>query len=73
MGNWIGVFGILIIVVWGETDTGSFGSNGRGHGLDDLKGEAGTVLDGSAVCVCAGVYVIVEELVKKITVATANC
>jgi hypothetical protein len=63
----------LVVVEWRETDTSSLGPNGVSNRLDDLEGEAGTVLDGSTVCIGAVVYVVMEELVKEITVSARNC
>jgi hypothetical protein len=62
----------LEVGVGGESDTESFLSHGIGAGLQDLEGEAVSVLDGTAVLVSAVVRRGLGELVDEVAVC-ARC
>lgn len=72
MGVGVRVFGVLVVVVGGETDADFVCADGGGDGLDDFEGEAASVFDGAAVGVCAGVDVVVEELLEEVAVCAVR-
>lgn len=59
---------VLEVIVGRETDADFFSTDGCSDGFDDLEGESTAVCDGAAVLICAGVDVVVEELVEEVSV-----
>jgi len=73
VGVGVGVFGILVVVVWGEPDADFGGADGACDGADDFEGKAAAVLDGAAIGVSAEVDVVVEELLEEVAVCSVGC
>ena len=69
---WVGVLGVLEVVVWRETDSGFVGANGGCDTLDDFKWKLEAAFDGATVGVCANVDVIMKELVEQVAVGSVN-
>ena len=70
MGVWVGVFGVLVVVVWGEPDADFGGADGIRDGADYFEGEAAAVFDRAAIGVGSEVDVVVEKLLEEIAVCS---
>ena len=68
VGIGVAVPGALEVVVRRQSQTDLVRADGISASLKNLKEESAAVLNGATILVCAGVDVVVEELLKKITV-----
>ena len=69
---WIRIAGVLVVVVWRETDADSLGANRGSDCFDNFKREPAAVFNRTTVCVGAFVDVVVEELFEEVSVSTAS-
>lgn len=64
--------GILEVAEWGKAHANFVGSNGRSDGFDDVQRETAAVFDIATVLICALVDIVIEELIREITVCAST-
>jgi hypothetical protein len=70
VGVGIGIPCILEIIVGRQPDADAVGSNFGTDGLEDFEDDARSLFDAATVFVGAGINIVVEELVKEISIGT---